>query len=706
MIPHDSKLVISWISSVTKLVYRPISVSSVHVMQKMVYTKMGMRSLSISRCRRIFGHPKPWSQKKRGIMSFQKPAFLNPSLLVGTNNIIPLVPIFHFPMGVHWFSTISSNENHNVVPDTVLTVAILGPPNAGKSTLFNRLMCKESNKAYKLTSEKQSWKKRSRGRLGHSHPSSAGQGGAIVSSTPGTTRDRRECIGRIGGTYFNLVDTAGVDSERIDLLSAGKSRKDPMEVDMMRQTLEAAKNADLIFLMFDAKVGITTDLAETCRWLRKVGAHGLDDDDNGGVYHEIENKGWKKRVVILANKLEGDAWSNYYNEESAVIEHLSDVSRMGFGEVIPISAEHGEGMADLAVIIDDLATKKQQIRGMDMNGNDNGGDDSQVIAADMKRKEQPLRLAILGRQNVGKSTLVNSLLKETRVITGDKPGLTRDAIAIKWSWQGRPVELVDTAGIRRMAKRDHSDDIEDLAVRDAMRAMKIADVAVLVLDAEARMLQRQELAIADAVVREGRALVVAANKMDLLVDREYTKEEYASGVRRQIESRFPMLRFTPVVPMCSLTGESVEDLMPTVFNARDRWARVISTGLLNRWLIDVVNGQAPPLVQGRQAKIKYIMQTKGRPPTFLLFCNVEALPMSYMRYLTRNFQETFEMFGMEVRMAIKTTSNPYHDKNRNKRVGRGIGGSEARKAKMITELKATGKPLKKGQRRRHQKYFK
>jgi len=533
-------------------------------------------------------------------------------------------------------------------------------------------MCKESNRSYRLASEKKTRKpNRSRGRTGSNNNPSSRTGGAIVSSTPGTTRDRRECIGRIGGTYFALVDTAGVDSERIDLLTLGKSRKDPMEVEMMKQTLEAAKNADLIFLMFDAKVGVTTDLAETCRWLRKVGANTwVDGDTDGNDIDAAEgDDGWKRRVVILANKLEGDAWSNYYDESSTVVENLSEVSRMGFGEAIPISAEHGEGLADMGQIIADMTAKKHANLGLPY-----GNDDDEETGDMKKDQERPLRLAILGRQNVGKSTLVNALLKQDRVIAGDKPGLTRDAIAVNWSWNGRPVHLVDTAGIRRMAKRDHSDNIEDLAVRDAMRAMKVADVAVLILDAEAKMLQRQELAIADAVVREGRCLVVVANKMDLLVDAEYSRDEYAAGVRQQVEGRFPMLRSTPIVAMSSLTGESVEDLMPVVFNARDRWEQVISTALLNRWMIDVVEGQSPPMVNGRQAKIKYIMQTKGRPPTFLLFCNVEALPASYMRFLNRNFQETFGMFGMEVRMAIKTSTNPYHDKNDKKRGGMGVGG--------------------------------
>jgi GTP-binding protein len=618
-----------------------------------------------------------------------------------------------------------NNDNMNR-----LSVAILGPPNAGKSTLFNRLICKESNRMYKLGSEKKSKKNhninikksnRSRGRIGHSRHAGTGggSGGAIVSTTPGTTRDRRECIGRIGDTYFTLMDTAGVDAERIDLLEGGKSKKDEMEVNMMKQTLEAARNADLIFLMFDARVGLTTDLAETTRWLRKVGASRMesmdnhdDNKSNGPDVLKISEKAeWKRRVVILANKLEGDHWSNYFDVDSPIMDHLLEVSRLGFGEAIPISAEHGEGLADIAGLINNLSEEKKTMFGVtDVDEEEN--DETIMISKggtkiERKEKEKPLQLAILGRQNVGKSTLVNSLLKEERVIAGDKPGLTRDAIAIKWSWGGRPVQLVDTAGIRRMAKRDHSDNIEDLAVRDAMRAMKVADVAVLVLDAEARMLQRQELAIADSVVREGRSLVVAANKMDLLVDGEYSKEEYAQGVRHQIEMRFPMLRETPVVPMCSLSGEAVDDLMPVVFEARDRWAQTINTGLLNRWLIDVMEHQAPPFVHGRPAKIKYILQTKGRPPTFLLFCNVDALPTSYMRFLTRNFQETFSMYGMEVRLAVKkNANNPFHDKEKSTRVGMGVGGRDARKKRMVADLKLTGKPKRKGVRRRMQKRFK
>ena len=564
---------------------------------------------------------------------------------------------------------------------SMLVVSVMGPPNAGKSTLFNRLMCKEANRAYRLASDKKPRNKRgAQGRVGHKNPSNR-PGGAIVSSTPGTTRDRRECIGRIGGTTFRLVDTAGVDGEKIGHLVSKTS--DPMERKMIQQTLKAAKAADLVLLMFDARVGVTTDLAETARWLRKVGP--VTDD----MQH--------REVRILANKLEGDAWSANY--DSPVLGHLEEAARVGFGEAIPISAEHGEGLADVAAIIEDLTEAKRERLGIaPANENDEDADNAIGSALD----EKPLQLAILGRQNVGKSTLVNALLKEERVITGSTPGLTRDSIAVKWSWQGRPVQLADTAGIRKSAKRERSDNIEDLAVQDAMRSMKMADVALLVLDGEARMLQRQELAIADAVVREGRSLVVAANKMDILVEDDYTPRDYATAVQQQIEIRFPMLRKTPVVPMSSLTGENVHRLMPVVFDARDRWQQVISTGMLNRWLSEVLDTQAPPLHNGRPINIKYIMQTKGRPPTFLLFCNVDELPTSYLRYLTRNFQETFQMYGMEVRMAIKKSAeNPFENKKKSKSTG--IGGWEGRQKRMIKSLKKTGAPPPKKKRKSYKR---
>lgn len=634
----------------------------------------------------------------------------------------------------------------------LVTVALLGPPNAGKSTLFNRLLDKHANKSYRLQTDKKRNNKNPKrqqrrppplhtsfsGRLssaaggaGGSKGSSGGGGTAIVSAVPGTTRDRRECIGRIGGTYFRLIDTAGVDGERLlmspssSLLSSSlfspsatqqqlqsqhqtteavKTTKTFMK-DMMQQTMRAAQQADLIFLLLDARAGgVTSDLTETMRWLRKLSGTKPSSRNNSDTSHHPPDesdpeppKKMERKIVLLANKLEGDHW-NY--EGSPVLELLDEVTHMGFGEPIPISAEHGEGMAELAVLIEELSQRKRHEQEKALDIGEELTDQEMIDHPDNPEEDKPLQLAILGRQNVGKSTLVNALLKQDRVITGPTPGLTRDAIAIEWTWQGRRVQLVDTAGIRKPSQRDHDNTIEDQAVQDAMRAMKVADVAVLVLDAEARMLQRQELVIADAILKEGRALVVAANKMDRILETDYDKEKFAAGVRQQVEERFPMLRKTPIVPMSSLTGDSVEDLMPVVFQARDRWARKISTGQLNRWIKEVAMGTSPPVVSGQVARIKYIMQTKGRPPTFLLFCNTGELPESYLRYLTRHFQDTFEMFGMEVRLAVKksATSNPYETAP--KRKGSGIGGHEARKRRTIQRLQTTGTAKKKKIRRR------
>ena len=612
------------------------------------------------------------------------------------------------------------SSNNKKQEDGLLVVAILGPANAGKSTLFNRFMCRELNRTYRLATEKNTTKqakKHSKGRIGSSAKSTRSRNGAgaIVTNVPGTTRDRRECYGRIGGTVFRLVDTAGVDAERIGYLAKRRGRdEENLNRQMMQQTLQAARTADLILLLFDARVGVTSDLAETARWLRKVSKQNA-----------------QQHVLVLANKLEGDQWQ--YDDESPVTDHLTEATRVGFGEALPISAEHGEGMSDIAVVIEELSEHKRQALGLtrddvleqlqygefllekakSKNDNDDDDDDSENTVKENNnnnisikpKKEKPLQLAILGRPNVGKSTLVNALLGEERVIAGATPGLTRDAIMVEWAWRNRPVQLVDTAGIRKITQRSRDSEIEDRSVQDANRAMKVADVAVLVLDAQAGNLRRQELAIADAVVKEGRALVIVANKMDLIVrsnqeetsssSSSFTPQEYAKAVADEIEARLPMLRKTPVVPMSSLTGDNVQKLMPVVFKARERWERTLSTGMLNRWLSDVVNAHPPPPVEGqRNVKIKYVIQTKGRPPTFLLFTNVPHLPPHYMRHLARNFQDTFGMFGMEVRFSVKKSAkeNPY-DKGRDKsRSGSGLGGREARKKRMIHSLQSTGAP--------------
>eukprot|EP00816_Leptocylindrus_hargravesii_P011205 CAMPEP_0196823890 /NCGR_PEP_ID=MMETSP1362-20130617/89483_1 /TAXON_ID=163516 /ORGANISM="Leptocylindrus danicus, Strain CCMP1856" /LENGTH=553 /DNA_ID=CAMNT_0042203937 /DNA_START=326 /DNA_END=1987 /DNA_ORIENTATION=+ len=552
-------------------------------------------------------------------------------------------------------------------------------------------------------------KELSKARFGSTKGISRVRGGAIVSSTPGTTRDRRESIGRIGPCYFRMLDTAGVDGDRLDAYHKQKTKKPKKQKSqiinsmnhrdhhrdltltltrsMLEQTMEAVRASDLVLLMFDARVGVTSDVTEIARWLRKI------------THEHVSNHNAHRKVVVLANKLEGDRWAVHDDVDSPILEHLAEASRAGFGEAIPISAEHGEGLTDLAVIVDELTRQKMERLGI--SSDPTTEEDKNKDKKEEDHVNKPLQLAILGRQNVGKSTLVNALLKQERVITGELAGLTRDAIAVEWSWEGRPVKLVDTAGIRKISQRVHDDSIEDLAVLDAVRAMKVADVAVLVLDAAAGMLQRHELAIADAVVKEGRALVVAANKWDILED-DVSRKEFAEGVSEQIEVRLPMLRRTPVVAMSSLRGDSVEELMPVVFNARDRWQRKISTGLLNRWLLDIVENYPPPLTKGRPTKIKYVVQTKGRPPTFLLFCNVLELPLTYIRFLSKHFQDSFEMFGMEVRFAVKLANegNPFNTKQ-TRGGGSGIGGAEARKLRNIALLKSgQKKPTKKRRRRR------
>mmetsp|Transcript_27368 Transcript_27368/g.40407 ORF Transcript_27368/g.40407 Transcript_27368/m.40407 type:complete len:606 (+) Transcript_27368:58-1875(+) len=567
-----------------------------------------------------------------------------------------------------------------------IVVSILGPPNAGKSTLFNRLMDKARSRTYRLSSDKKSMRIKRKHYTGGSNISSQmlRAGGAIVSKIPGTTRDRRECWGRIGSTSFRMVDTAGIDAYRID-------SKEDLDQQMLHQTWEAARKADLIFFLMDARIGVmSADWMDTAKWLRKNAIEG-------------------QTIKLVANKLEGDSW-DYAG--SPILDTINDASRLGFGQPLLISAIHGDGMPELAVAIEEAQTEKRERLGLPLlNSNE---EDS---IADMERHENeenndsqmPLKMAILGRQNVGKSTLVNKLLGQERVISGPTPGLTRDAIETEWNFDGTAIQLVDTAGIKKFSAglgkniSDDDDVPDEWAVRDALRAMKVADVAVMVLDAAETKLLRLELSIMDAVVKEGRALVVVANKQDLLVDNKYSSEDFANSVTEHLEARLPMLRQTPVVAISSLyqsTDELQSRIMPVVLEARRRWNRTISTGILNRWLKEVVRGHPPPSQQGRPTKLKYILQTKGRPPTFIIFSNQSKLPEPYVRFLMRNFQDTFEYFGMEIRLILKYAKddNPFATKK--KRSGSGIGGSQARKKRGLSELKTYGTVLKGGKRRR------
>ena len=340
-----------------------------------------------------------------------------------------------------WYS--STITKHDLVKEPKFVVSILGPPNAGKSTLFNRLQCKERNKTYTLGSTK--GRKGGKGRRkdairGRISSKRMSKGEAIVSPIAGTTRDRRECWGRIGGTEFTLMDTAGVDGDRIQTLSS-KSEKHALERGMMEQTVEAARQSDLVLLLWDARLGVTQDLVITARWLRKLGK--------------------LSKVVVVANKLEGDAWAQ--DEDSIVMENLQDVLRLGLGEAIPISALQGDGLGDIAILIEQRKAEKNK-KYLE-SGTDIEDDSHTPINVEDAEDTKPLQIAIIGRQNVGKSTLVNSLLKEERVLAGSTPGLTRDAIAVEWYWNDKLVQLVDTAGIRKLTKR-MDDSIEDMAVAD------------------------------------------------------------------------------------------------------------------------------------------------------------------------------------------------------------------------------------------------
>ena len=582
--------------------------------------------------------------------------------------------------------------------DSTISVALIGPPNAGKSTLFNRFLCKTLNKTYRLNSNNSSKKKKRKG-SGRIQSQSIATGGAIVSPIAGTTRDARTGWGRIGGTIFWLVDTAGVNGDRIDAYHEQDSatQKDDdydlrqLEQQMMQQTIQTIQNVDLILLLLDARVGVTTEVQEIARLLRKK-----------TLKHT--------KVVVVANKCEGTDWlydnNNTNTTTNNIAEHLQEVARVGLGDAIPISAEHGDGMADLAVVIEE--TIQQVVPPEKRMASSQYYDEDDP--------DRPLQLAIVGRPNVGKSTLVNALLQQDRVLTGPVPGVTRDAIQIQFEdWQGRPIQLVDTAGIRKLTQRLSSQqnqeehynpdfNLEDLSVADALRAMKLADVAVLVLDAEAQYLSRQELAIANAVIEEGRSLVIAANKMDLLeLDGvEYTPRDFAAAVHEQLQIRIPMLRNTPIVPMSSLTGECVQDLLPVVFEARDRWEQTIPTATLNGFLQEVVQGAPLPVVGGIQAKLKYLIQTKGRPPTFLLFANVPTLPEFYLRYLQKQFQDAFYMYGMPIRIRIQKQASPYGNSknNKNRRGGSGVGGQAKRLERKYQQIRKHGAPLKRRKKKR------
>ena len=441
-------------------------------------------------------------------------------------------------------------------------LAIVGRPNVGKSTLFNRLV---------------------------------GRRLALVDDRPGVTRDRREGPGSLYGLEFRVIDTAGYEDEAVETLPGR----------MRAQTIAAVADATVAAFVIDARVGLTPLDEEIARWLRTTDTP----------------------IVVLANKAEGRAG------EQGVLDAWS----LGLGEPIPVSAEHGEGMADLHMAIRGPLEAVEEV-------------EPEEDPFDLNR---PLRLAIVGRPNAGKSTLINRMVGSDRVITGPEAGITRDSITVDWEWRGRPVTLVDTAGMRKRARVDEK--LEKLSVSDALRAIDHAEVVALLLDST-RGLEVQDLKIAARAVEEGRALVIGLNKWDVA---EGGAALY-QGVRAALNEGLAQLRGVPLLTVSGATGKGVDQLVQAAFDAREAWERRVSTGELNRWFAAALEANPPPAPGGQRIKLRYITQAGVRPPTFVLFgTRVDQLPESYRRYLLNGIRSELGFGSVPVRLHMRAPVNPF-----------------------------------------------
>ncbi len=461
-----------------------------------------------------------------------------------------------------------------------IKVAVIGRPNVGKSTLFNRL-------------------------TGTRH--------ALVDDTPGVTRDRREGDGRIADLSFRLIDTAGLED----------AFDDSLEARMRRQTERAVEEADIVFMLIDARAGVTPLDAHFADWLRKV----------------------RPSVVLLANKCEGRAG----------LSGLAESYALGLGDPVPISAEHGEGMGELYDILRKLAEEKGELGDASPPPEFEPFPDEDAEVEIEEEEVGPIRLAVVGRPNVGKSTLVNRLSGDDRLLTGPAAGNPRDAIEVVWVYRGRPVGLVDTAGLRRRARV--SEKLERLSTADTRRAVKYAHVVLLVLDAE-MMLEKQDLTIARMALDEGRALVIAANKWDAVRD----KNAASRMLRDRLDTSLAQVRGVPWVPVSAIRGSNLDKLLDSVLETYDRWNTRVPTARLNRWLEAMLEAHPTPLAKGRRVRIRYMTQVKARPPTFAAFVSQAAeLPDSYVRYLTGGLRDEFGLVGVPIRLNLRQRKNPYVD---------------------------------------------
>ena len=424
----------------------------------------------------------------------------------------------------------------------------------------------------------------------------AGRALAIVDDRPGVTRDRRYGTGRLGDLDLELIDTAGFEDVTDESLTAR----------MQIQTERAIAEADLCFFVIDAREGVTQ----------------LDH-----IFADALRRGGKP-VIVLANKAEGKAGA------SGALEAFA----LGFGAPVEISASHGEGMSDLYAALLEAAPAEP--------------DDEEDAEPD---GDKPIRIAVVGRPNAGKSTLVNRLIGEDRLLTGPEAGITRDAIPVDWDWDGRRIRLVDTAGMRRKAKVQEK--LERLSVQDSLRAITFAEVVLLIMDAE-HPFETQDLQLADLVEREGRALVFVLAKWDLIED----PQARLKTLQEDVDLALPQLRGAPMVALSAETGRGMDRLMPAVLGVHKNWSAKVKTRDLNDWLKMAVQRHPPPAVQGRRINPKYMAQTKSRPPTFVLFASRAAqLPDSYRRYLVNGIRLSFDLPGVPIRLSVKSTANPYKD---------------------------------------------